>query len=116
MGKQLITRWFLGSNSASGFHSLYGGFCSGENDFLRVIKGGPGTGNPASCGALGMRPSNAGWTWSTFSAPATRIPWTGYTSPLSAWATPTALHRMCSTPLSSASAAAISMWAPAAGG
>lgn len=44
MGKQLITRWFLGSNSASGFHSLYGGFCSGENDFLRVIKGGPGTG------------------------------------------------------------------------
>lgn len=44
MEKQLITRWFLGSNSASGFHSLYGGFCAGEGDFLHVIKGGPGTG------------------------------------------------------------------------
>ena len=38
------TTWFLGSNSARGFHSLYNGFCSGDGDFLRVIKGGPGTG------------------------------------------------------------------------
>ena len=36
--------WLLGSNSESGFHSLYGGFCRDEGGFLRVIKGGPGTG------------------------------------------------------------------------
>ena len=35
--------WFLGSNSARGFYSLYGGFRR-EGGFLRVIKGGPGTG------------------------------------------------------------------------
>ena len=36
--------WFLGSNSAQGFHSLYDGFCNSDGDYLRVIKGGPGTG------------------------------------------------------------------------
>ena len=36
------TVWFLGSNSEHGFHSLYDGFCAGDGDFLRVIKGGPG--------------------------------------------------------------------------
>ena len=35
---------FLGANSADGFFSLYGGFCSGEGDFLHLIKAGPGGG------------------------------------------------------------------------
>lgn len=35
---------FLGANSAGGFFSLYGGFCSGEGDFLHLIKAGPGGG------------------------------------------------------------------------
>lgn len=35
---------FLGANSAGGFCSLYGGFCSGEGDFLHLIKAGPGGG------------------------------------------------------------------------
>lgn len=35
---------FLGANSAGGFCSLYGGFCSGETDFLHLIKAGPGGG------------------------------------------------------------------------
>lgn len=53
MEKQLTTRWFLGSNSASGFHSLYGGFCAGEDDFLHVIKGGPGTGKSSFMRRIG---------------------------------------------------------------
>ena len=44
MEKQQITRWFLGANSGNGFSSLYEGFCRGDGDFLRVIKGGPGCG------------------------------------------------------------------------
>ncbi len=36
--------YFLGANSGSGFHSLYGGFCRGEGDFLHLIKAGPGGG------------------------------------------------------------------------
>ena len=35
---------FLGANSAGGFCSLYGGFCSDETDFLHLIKAGPGGG------------------------------------------------------------------------
>lgn len=42
MKKQLITRWFLGANSSRGFKSLYDGFATGQGDYLRVIKGGPG--------------------------------------------------------------------------
>lgn len=42
MEKTALT-WLLGANSARGFHSLYEGFPP-EGAFLRVIKGGPGTG------------------------------------------------------------------------
>ena len=36
--------YFLGANSSRGFYSLYSSFCSGEGDYLHIIKGGPGTG------------------------------------------------------------------------
>lgn len=39
-----MLKYFLGANSANGFYSLYDSFCSGENDFLHLIKGGPGGG------------------------------------------------------------------------
>ena len=42
MEKTALT-WLLGANSARGFHSLYEGFPP-EGAFLRVVKGGPGTG------------------------------------------------------------------------
>ena len=54
------TTWFLGSNSARGFHSLYNGFCSGDGDFLRVIKGGPGTGKSSFMRAIGKAAEDAG--------------------------------------------------------
>ena len=39
-----VTRYFLGGNTASGFVSFYGQFCRGPEEFLWVIKGGPGCG------------------------------------------------------------------------
>lgn len=36
--------YFLGANSKDGFRSLYSGFCIAQEDYLSVIKGGPGTG------------------------------------------------------------------------
>ena len=35
---------FLGGNTNQGFTSFYGGFCADADDFLYVIKGGPGCG------------------------------------------------------------------------
>ncbi len=52
--------WFLGSNSANGFHSLYDGFCAGDGDFLRVIKGGPGTGKSNFMREIGRAAEEAG--------------------------------------------------------
>ena len=60
MEKQLITRYFLGANAYSGFYSLYGGFCAGEGDYLRVIKGGPGTGKSALMRRIGAAAERAG--------------------------------------------------------
>ena len=42
--RHLNVNCFLGANSAGGFFSLYGGFCSCEGDFLHLIKAGPGGG------------------------------------------------------------------------
>ena len=42
-----VTRYFLGGNTAFGFVSFYGQFCRGPEDFLWVIKGGPGAANRA---------------------------------------------------------------------
>ena len=60
MEKQLITRWFLGSNSVRGFCSLYDGYCRGEGDFLRVIKGGPGCGKSSFMRRIGEAASGKG--------------------------------------------------------
>lgn len=40
----MVSEYFLGANTGDGFYSLYDGFGRGEDDFLHVIKGGPGTG------------------------------------------------------------------------
>ena len=60
MEKQLITRWFLGSNSGDGFCSLYDGYCRGEGDFLRVIKGGPGCGKSSFMRRIGEAAADKG--------------------------------------------------------
>lgn len=44
--------YYLGANSARGFRSLYDGFCRGEGDYLRIVKGGPGTGKSGFMRAL----------------------------------------------------------------
>ena len=36
--------YFLGANTKNGFYSLYAGFPPGPKDYLRILKGGPGTG------------------------------------------------------------------------
>ena len=59
MEKQQITRWFLGANSGNGFSSLYEGFCRGDGDFLRVIKGGPGCGKSSFMKTIGRAAEDA---------------------------------------------------------
>lgn len=46
-------RYFLGGNTAEGFYSLYDGFCSGAEDFLWILKGGPGCGKSSFMKKLG---------------------------------------------------------------
>lgn len=55
------TRYFLGANSSRGFASLYDGFASGEEDFLHVIKGGPGTGKSGFMRAIGRAAEDRGY-------------------------------------------------------
>ena len=52
--------FFLGANSSSGFMSLYGGFCRGGGDFLRIVKGGPGTGKSSFMRAIGREAERRG--------------------------------------------------------
>lgn len=52
--------YFLGANTAAGFCSLYGGFCRGEGDFLRIVKGGPGTGKSGFMRAIGREAARRG--------------------------------------------------------
>lgn len=47
------TSYYLGANTASGFLSLYEGFCRGEGDYLHIVKGGPGTGKSGFMRAIG---------------------------------------------------------------
>ena len=54
------TRYFLGGNTASGFVSFYDGFCRGPEDFLWVIKGGPGCGKSSFMKTLGHAAEKAG--------------------------------------------------------
>lgn len=55
-----VTRYFLGGNTASGFVSFYGQFCRGPEDFLWVIKGGPGCGKSSFMKTIGRAAENAG--------------------------------------------------------
>ena len=52
--------YFLGANTAEGFCSLYGGFCRGEGDYLRIVKGGPGTGKSGFMRAIGREAARRG--------------------------------------------------------
>ena len=54
-------RYFLGSNSARGFYSLYDGFANpGSGDFLWIIKGGPGCGKSSFMKKIAAAVSDAG--------------------------------------------------------
>ena len=55
-----VTQYFLGGNTASGFVSFYGQFCRGPEDFLWVIKGGPGCGKSSFMKTIGKAAENAG--------------------------------------------------------
>lgn len=61
MEKKLGTQFFLGSNSAKGFYSLYDDFVDLENgDFLWAIKGGPGCGKSSFMRKIGEAAERAG--------------------------------------------------------
>ena len=55
-----VTRYFLGGNTACGFVSFYDGFCRGPEDFLWVIKGGPGCGKSSFMKTVGHAAEEAG--------------------------------------------------------
>ena len=55
-----VTRYFLGGNTARGFASFYDGFCRGPEDFLWVIKGGPGCGKSSFMKTIGHAAEDAG--------------------------------------------------------
>ncbi len=53
--------YFLGANTRSGFRSLYDGFCSGPDDYLYIIKGGPGGGKSSFMRKIGEAASRRGY-------------------------------------------------------
>lgn len=53
--------YFLGANTAAGFVSLYGGFCRGAGDYLRIVKGGPGTGKSGFMRAIAREAARRGF-------------------------------------------------------
>ena len=55
-----VTQYFLGGNTARGFVSFYDGFCRGPEDFLWVIKGGPGCGKSSFMKTIGHAAEDAG--------------------------------------------------------
>lgn len=56
----MVTNYFLGANSAKGFASLYSGFCSGEGDFLYIVKAGPGGGKSSFMRRMGEEAARRG--------------------------------------------------------
>ena len=56
------TTFFLGSNSAQGFYSLYSDFASRPGDMLHIIKAGPGTGKSTFKRNIGKAPEYRGYT------------------------------------------------------
>lgn len=55
------TTFFLGANSAQGFHSLYDDFTNRPGDFLHIIKGGPGTGKSTFMRNIGKAAESRGY-------------------------------------------------------
>lgn len=55
-------KYFLGSNTADGFYSLYDGFVSLDEVFLWVLKGGAGCGKSSFMKKIGMAAESAGLT------------------------------------------------------
>ena len=56
----MIQSYFLGANSATGFQSCYHSFCTEEQDFLYVIKGGPGSGKSTFMKKIGAAAERRG--------------------------------------------------------
>lgn len=54
-------KYFLGANSSRGFYSLYSEFCSGEADYLHIIKSGPGTGKSGFMRRIGKAAEEKGY-------------------------------------------------------
>ncbi len=52
--------YFLGANSRSGFYSLYDSFPPGEDNFLHIIKGGPGNGKSRFMRRIGAAAESRG--------------------------------------------------------
>lgn len=55
-----VTQYFLGGNTVRGFVSFYSGFCRGPEDFLWVIKGGPGCGKSSFMKTIGRAAEEKG--------------------------------------------------------
>lgn len=53
--------FFLGANSGSGFYSLYNDFAHSDNDFLYLIKGGPGCGKSCFMRKIGSKAEELGY-------------------------------------------------------
>ncbi len=54
--------YFLGSNSKDGFYSLYNSFPPKQNDFLHIIKGGPGSGKSSFMRKIALKAEELGYT------------------------------------------------------
>lgn len=55
-----VTQYFLGGNTVRGFVSFYSGFCRRPEDFLWVIKGGPGCGKSSFMKTIGRAAEEKG--------------------------------------------------------
>ena len=53
--------YFLGANSGDGFYSLYDGFCSRDDDFLYLIKAGPGGGKSGFMRSIAAAAADRGY-------------------------------------------------------
>lgn len=56
-----VSTFFLGSNSEHGFHSLYHDFAASQEDFLYIIKAGPGTGKSTFMRRIGKAAEEKGY-------------------------------------------------------
>ncbi len=58
----MVLRYYLGGNTQNGFYSLYNGFVSqDEDDFLWILKGGPGCGKSSFMKLIGGAAEKAGY-------------------------------------------------------